>query len=91
MNSIPANPIIETICDEQARGHIVARAKPLMPGRFQLDFADSSVRQYDLPAGTTAEQFREWWHEAQQMKNLEWCGMEELGVPAAPRIDPTSR
>ena len=54
VNANPANPIIETICDEQARGHIVARAKPLLPGRFQLDFADGSVRQYDLPAGTTA-------------------------------------
>ena len=91
MNANPANPIIETICDEQARGHIVARAKPLGPHAFELNFADGTVRRYDLPAETTAAQFHEWWHEAQQMKNLEWCGMEELGAPIAPRIDPTSR
>lgn len=91
MSSIPANPIIETICDEQARGHIVARAKSLAPHAFELDYADGSVRRYELPPETTDEQFRQWWHEAQDMKNLEWCGMEETGVPHAPRIDPTSR
>jgi len=85
------NPIIDTICEEQAKGHIVARARPHAPSRFELDFADGSVRQYDLPAGTTDEQFRQWWHEAQEMKNLEWCGMEEVGGIAVPQIDPTRR
>lgn len=87
------NPIIDTICEEQAKGHIVARARPLMPGRFELDFADGSARQYDLPLGTTNEKFREMWREAQSTEGLEWCGMEEEECADAEplTIDPAPR